>query len=119
MRLSVYEEQSLSAPSQGCDVVLLLGGDRRLARGQPCQPALFAGDQVAGNRTAIPTEWRACERMAAEQGMYFEIKRTKGAIRVAFCPMTPDIAPGLFYSLRAPQSTLWQLRALSEQKPGL
>jgi hypothetical protein len=65
----------------------------------------------AGNRTVIPAEWRECERLAAKEGLYFEVKRAKGVIRVAFCPMTPDISPTLFYSLRAPQTTLWQLRA--------
>ena len=40
--ISVYEEQSLSAPSQGYGVGLLLGGNGRLTCGQPCQPALFS-----------------------------------------------------------------------------
>ena len=51
--ISVYEEQSLSAPSQGYGVGLLLGGNGRLTCGQPCQPALFASDQVASNRATV------------------------------------------------------------------
>lgn len=64
-----------------------------------------------GNRSPLPIEWEECRDIAEQYGMLFEVKRTKNAIRICLCPMTPDTTPTLFYNLRAPNSLLWQLRA--------
>lgn len=64
-----------------------------------------------GNRTRTPSEWEECGRLAARYGMLFEVKRTRSTMRIALCPLTPDISPAAFYAFRAPNSLLWQLRA--------
>ena len=55
---------------------------------------------TAGNKTRLPDEWEECRRMAQREGMFFDIRRKRNAIRVRFCPMTPHISPAEFYSLR-------------------
>ncbi|MBR2620761.1 MAG: hypothetical protein IKC97_00110 [Clostridia bacterium] len=55
----------------------------------------------AGNKTRLPLEWEECCRMAEREGMFFDVRRKRDSIRVRFCPMTPNISPQEFYSVKA------------------
>ena len=58
-------------------------------------------EMSAGNKMRLPPEWEECRRVAEREGMFFDVRRRRDAIRVRFCPMTPRIAPQEFYSVRA------------------
>ena len=66
---------------------------------------------TTSNRKALPSEWQECSRLAERYGMLFEVKRTRDAVTVCLCPMTPTTSPSAFYALRAPTGVLLQLRA--------
>ncbi len=53
-----------------------------------------------GNKTPLPPEWKLCKYMAKEQGMFFDVKRTRCAVHVRFCPLIPHTSPTEFYSVR-------------------
>ena len=55
----------------------------------------------AGNRTALPSEWLECSRVAEQYDMLFETRRQRDAVRVVLCPMTPLEEKSSFYSMRA------------------
>lgn len=55
----------------------------------------------AGNRTALPSEWLECSRVAERYDMLFETRRQRDAVRVVLCPMTPLEEKSSFYSMRA------------------
>lgn len=63
-----------------------------------------------GNRSQLPSEWMACHASLERYGMLYEVTRTKSAVRIALCPITPELEPSVFYSLRASSAVLWQLR---------
>ena len=66
---------------------------------------------TTSNRKTLPNEWQECSRLAERYGMLFEVKRSKDAVTVCLCPMTPTTSPSAFYALRAPTGVLLQLRA--------
>lgn len=66
---------------------------------------------TTSNRKTLPSEWQECSRIAEQYDMLFEVKRTKDAVSVCLCPMTPTTSPAAFYALRAPVGVLLQLRA--------
>ncbi len=61
---------------------------------------LPAMDIEVGNRTPLPKVWQECDRIARETGMFFEVCRHRGHIRVRFCPLIPQEMS--LYDARAP-----------------
>ena len=92
-------------PSKIWDSVRLLTDDELLL------PTL---ELAVGNRTPLPHEWEECGRLALAKGMFFDVRRKRDAIRVRFCPMTPNISPQEFYSVKAMAPIIAGLR---EMKP--